>query len=118
MDTYTTVGTPGSDSEYFAGDYSKVHCMHGRFIGYPGGADFICPYCEDGATVLEHRMVARLEYTRSGASEWEQPSRLATCYTPGGMAKWNEFIALVRADGADWIDLYWTFDVESYWVRP
>lgn len=38
--------------EYFAEDRDQVYCLHGKYIGYPGGVDFICPYCEDGADIL------------------------------------------------------------------
>lgn len=38
----------GMDAEYFASDYDQVHCKHGVFIGYPGGADHMCGDCEAG----------------------------------------------------------------------
>ena len=66
--SYETVGTPGSDSEYFAEDYDRVHCKHGRFIGYPGGADFICPECEDGRDTLEKYTRYDVQFHRKG--EW------------------------------------------------
>lgn len=116
--TYDTVGTPGSDSEYFAEDYDSVHCRHGRFIGYPGGADFICGLCEDGATKLEHRMVARLEYTDAAESWWKGSNTLDTVYSTEGIHKWDKFIALWKKSAPEQLDLYWEFSVESYWVRP
>lgn len=27
-------------------------CMHGNAVGTPGGADLMCPLCEDGATTF------------------------------------------------------------------
>lgn len=41
-----------STEEYFAEDRDQVYCLHGKYIGYPGGVDYICPYCEDGANTL------------------------------------------------------------------
>ena len=41
-----------SGEEYFAEDRDQVYCRHGKYIGYPGGVDYICPYCEDGANEL------------------------------------------------------------------
>jgi len=43
----------GGGEEYFAQDYDQVHCRHGNYIGYPGGADFMCPHCEMGENVLK-----------------------------------------------------------------
>lgn len=49
MNDYTVVQAGERvDTQYFAKDFSKVHCFHGNFIGYPGGVDYICPDCEDG----------------------------------------------------------------------
>lgn len=116
--SYDTVGAPGSDSEYFVEDRDSVYCQHGRFVGYPGGADFICGYCEDGANTLEYRMYARLEYTVE--DDWFDGGHvLATVYTPEGIHKWDEFIYMWKATGggALGMDLYWEFGVEAYWVR-
>lgn len=44
----------GSDEVYggyMASDYAITHCSHGTFIGYPGGPDYLCHYCEMGITV-------------------------------------------------------------------
>lgn len=115
--TYETVGTPGSDSEYFAEDHDQVYCVHGVFIGYPGGADFICGLCEDGATELEHRMVARLCYTVPEDPDW--PYVFSTHYSAAGMQKDNDLVSLLKKEagkiGTEW---YWEFDIESYWVQP
>lgn len=41
--------TSDPDGEgYFAEDRDTVFCKHGRYVGYPGGPDYICPDCEDG----------------------------------------------------------------------
>lgn len=37
-----------STEEYFTADRDQVHCKHGSYIGYAGGADYICSHCEDG----------------------------------------------------------------------
>ncbi len=44
--------------------YDDTHCVHGCYIGYPGGPDYLCQYCEDGTTVEELR-------------EWAHQDRLA-----------------------------------------
>ena len=45
--------TSDPDGEgYFEEDRESVYCMHGNYVGYPGGADYMCPYCEDGANTL------------------------------------------------------------------
>ncbi len=33
--------------------YDDTHCIHGCYIGYPGGPDYLCQYCEDGISVAE-----------------------------------------------------------------
>jgi hypothetical protein len=41
--------TSDPDGEgYFAGVYGQTHCRHGVYVGYPGGPDYMCPYCEGG----------------------------------------------------------------------
>ena len=41
--------TSDPDGEgYFADDYDQTHCRHGVYVGYPGGPDYMCPYCEGG----------------------------------------------------------------------
>ncbi len=37
---------------YFSVDHDQTHCMHGTYVGYPGGPDYICGYCEDGMNTL------------------------------------------------------------------
>ena len=46
----------GGGEEYFAEDRDQVYCRHGKYIGYPGGVDYICPYCEDGADILAYAL--------------------------------------------------------------
>lgn len=46
----------GGGEEYFAEDRDQVYCRHGKYIGYPGGADHICHYCEEGADILAHAL--------------------------------------------------------------
>ena len=29
-------------------EYISPYCVHGNYIGYPGGADYMCQLCEDG----------------------------------------------------------------------
>ncbi|PHJ36863.1 hypothetical protein P378_19910 [Desulforamulus profundi] len=32
-------------------DYCLTHCEHGTYIGYPGGPDYLCCWCEAGISV-------------------------------------------------------------------
>lgn len=53
-------------ADYLSADYDRVHCKHGNFIGYPGGADYMCGYCEDGveppsAADIAQRQARRVE---------------------------------------------------------
>lgn len=43
-----------STEEYFTEDYDRVHCKHGQYIGYPGGPDYMCHYCEMGYDRIAH----------------------------------------------------------------
>jgi hypothetical protein len=60
----------GGGEEYFAEDRDQVYCKHGRYIGYPGGADFICPYCEDGADILAHALRYNIELRWGTSPDW------------------------------------------------
>jgi hypothetical protein len=33
---------------YLDGDYDVTHCTHGTYVGYPGGPDYMCGWCESG----------------------------------------------------------------------
>jgi hypothetical protein len=35
----------------------ETHCEHGTYIGYPGGADYMCQWCEDGVSIREYREI-------------------------------------------------------------
>lgn len=37
----------------YATTESSTYCRHGRYVGTPGGADYICGLCEDGVGVCE-----------------------------------------------------------------
>lgn len=37
----------------------ETTCIHGRYIGYPGGPDYLCGYCEDSA--FTHKSTVRYE---------------------------------------------------------
>lgn len=43
---------PGT--EYWPEDVDTVYCAHGRYVGYGGGPDYLCGWCESGATVAEY----------------------------------------------------------------
>ena len=55
----------GNGEEYFSEDFDRVHCRHGFYIGYPGGADHMCPACEMGWDTLYtyHRLHLGIEFT-------------------------------------------------------
>lgn len=55
--------------QYFAEDRAKVHCVHGTYVGYPGGADYLCQYCENGEYTLVANKVADLYLTPPGGVE-------------------------------------------------
>ena len=37
----------------------ETHCDHGMYVGYPGGPDYMCQWCEDGISVLGMRMICK-----------------------------------------------------------
>jgi hypothetical protein len=37
----------------------ETHCEHGTYIGYPGGADYLCGWCEDGVSYREYSAIMR-----------------------------------------------------------
>jgi hypothetical protein len=91
LDDYPdTVGDPGAPDEYFAEDYDKVHCRpHGTFIGYPGGADFMCPMCEGGYI-----------YPKEGA-KWVlyiYDKAMGTVYSEEETVKWDSLIKLCEKE--------------------
>jgi len=59
---YVVEVAPGE--EYFAEDFDRVHCRHGHYVGYPGGADYMCPACEMGWDTLYtyYRYYLRIEW--------------------------------------------------------
>ena len=52
MDSWVALSNTDPDNVgYFDRDYPDTHCKpHGAFVGYPGGADYMCGLCEDGLT--------------------------------------------------------------------
>jgi hypothetical protein len=84
-----TVGTPGADDEYFMEDYDDVHCVHGAFIGYPGGADFMCGLCENGQVFPKQDR--KWELHIYGRIVW-------TVYKQEDTAKWDSLIALCKKE--------------------
>lgn len=63
----------GAGEQYFAKDYDRVHCKHGRYIGYPGGADYMCPECESGRdTPVDFPAVAIWLHFPIGEHEWDK----------------------------------------------
>ena len=48
-DTWVELSDADPDNVgYFAEDYDRTHCIHGVFVGYAGGPDYMCHYCEMG----------------------------------------------------------------------
>jgi hypothetical protein len=43
----------------------ETHCEHGTYVGYPGGPDYMCGWCEDGISLREMREIRTAqEYNR------------------------------------------------------
>lgn len=54
---------------------NRTHCEHGSYIGYPGGLDYLCQWCEDGITLeqfLEIRKVDLIRHLRRKVDEGER----------------------------------------------
>ena len=49
----------------------STHCVHGTYIGYPGGADYMCGWCEDGISVREMREIHKAQEQRRMLAEAE-----------------------------------------------
>ena len=47
---------PSTDDGRWGGDY----CVHGVYVGTPGGADYLCGLCEDGLTFFVKRPLYQL----------------------------------------------------------
>lgn len=56
----------GNEAEYFSEDYERVHCRHGKFVGYPGGPDYLCGACENGWNTLHEVQVFDVVYADTG----------------------------------------------------
>ena len=66
-----------TDDEYFQ-SRGEYYCKHGVYTGSPGGADYMCGYCEDGVSDEEYAAILKTnrEYEereqrrKRGAREW------------------------------------------------
>ena len=62
--------TSDPDGEgYFTEDRESVYCKHGTYVGYPGGADYICGFCEDGANTLYRTDCWHLQFIETGTGK-------------------------------------------------
>jgi len=41
----------------------ETHCIHGVFVGYPGGPDYMCQFCENGEVTWVEDPLWRLMIT-------------------------------------------------------
>jgi hypothetical protein len=72
----------GNGEEYFAEDRDTVYCKHGKYIGYPGGPDYICPFCEDGADTLAHGLRYNIDVNWRPDLEEGSYSTVIRCWGP------------------------------------
>ena len=112
---YETVQV-SSTEEYFVEDRDQVHCRHGSYIGYPGGADYICGACEDGADTLitgvRADLLIRFKDTFTG--EWGHWDKVLRIWHLGALRKFDALWRLVGSGGPDVevrIDIY----QHQYW---
>lgn len=105
-----------STEEYFAEDYGRVHCKHGTYIGYPGGADYICGPCEDGYNTFYVGIKAILRYRIWYADEqlWGLWNEIATSYSFSKCREWVTWYALFADSTFEYeIEIKW--EAYQYW---
>lgn len=71
----------GGGEEYFAEDRDQVYCRHGKYIGYPGGVDYICPYCEDGADILAYALRYNIDINWDPNAHQDEYSTIIRCWS-------------------------------------
>ncbi len=106
----------GFGEEYFAEDYSRVHCKHGAYIGYPGGADYICGACEDGFDTLHQGTKFILAYRIWYGEEklWGLWNEVDTVYSEEGKSRFQPFLDLFIGSDLE-MESRVTEETFSYW---
>ena len=91
-----------STEEYFAGDREQVYCKHGTYIGYPGGADYMCGACENGLNTLCTGLQIDLEirFRFSNESGWSEWVRIDRVYSLAGIRKFDAMLDVVARSPA------------------
>lgn len=102
----------GGGEEYFADDYDQVHCIHGSYIGYPGGADYICGMCEDGLHILVTVVSIELQLYDQTIDTCYRFEHIGRMFCP-----WQEIqdLAIGRDDVE--LELELVFTTTSYWTK-
>lgn len=44
--------------------YGDEYCIHGTYVGWWGGPDYMCGYCEDGISIYEYALMGAREKIR------------------------------------------------------
>lgn len=104
MSNYIEVGP---DEGYFAEDRDTVYCKHGKYIGYPGGPDYICQYCEDGADTLVKFPVWNVWLPLEG----DERHLLQVLYSADQVELWKEKI------GSSEMGIEFEESFEYSWIR-
>lgn len=42
-------------------DFDRYHCVHGTYIGTPGGPDLMCGWCEEGISLEEYNEIMKAQ---------------------------------------------------------
>jgi hypothetical protein len=77
----------GGGEEYFAEDRDQVYCRHGKYIGYPGGVDYICPYCEDGADILAYALRYNIDINWDPNAPQDEYSTIIRCWSQADLER-------------------------------
>lgn len=84
----------------------ETHCEHGTYIGYPGGADYLCGWCEDAISVAD--MIAD-----HNAREYNRMRDEANTFD----ALYNALFVLPNNMSPDDRDRTWVHVLETYRER-
>ena len=109
MNNYNLISVtsdPDGDG-YFAKDFAATHCIHGQFIGYPGGIDYICGYCEDGANTLKKDVQWEAVVNTQG-----HIIGLGKHYNPAELERYQSLLDSKLADAWIEVSLYDYWDME------
>lgn len=89
-------------------DFDRYHCVHGTYIGTPGGPDILCGWCEEGISPQEHKEIMQAQRamrTRERAKMYAFQAYIEMVYPtfksiPGGFGdrKFREWADSMRAE--------------------